>query len=118
MSELGDLLAERRKKLGLTLRQVEERTGIPNAHLSQIEKGVIEKPAAHILWELAREYDLPYPKLMRLSGLWQPGRSRGQKNVVAALRAMDELDTDEQNKALDFMAQLARGRPPRSSRRT
>lgn len=118
MSELGDLLAEKRKELGFTLRQVEEMTGIPNAHTSQIESGTIEKPAPHILWDYARIYGLEYGKLMQLAGHWEPGRTRAKrKNVVAALRALDELDTDEQNRALDFMAGLARDRERRSRRR-
>ena len=118
MSELGDLLAEKRKELGLTLRQVEEQTGIPNAHTSQIESGTIEKPAPHMLWDYARVYGLEYSKLMQLAGHWEPGRARTKrKNVVAALRALDELDTEEQNRALDFMAEIARERQGRSRRR-
>lgn len=109
MSELGDLLAAKRKELGLTLRQVEEQTGIPNAHTSQIESGTIEKPAAHILWDYARIYGLPYSELMQLAGWWEPGRERAKRgNVVAALRALDELSPAQQNEALDFMAELAR----------
>ncbi|MEK6274331.1 MAG: helix-turn-helix transcriptional regulator [Actinomycetota bacterium] len=114
MSELGDLLAEARKALGLTLRQVEDQTGIPNAHTSQIESGTIEKPAPHILWDYARIYGLDYGKLMRLAGHWEPGRGPAKrKNVVAALRALDELDTDEQNRALNYMAEIARTRQSR-----
>jgi transcriptional regulator with XRE-family HTH domain len=118
MSELGDLLAEKRKELGLTLRQVEEMTGIPNPHTSQIEGGTIEKPAPHLLWDYARIYGLEYSKLMQLAGQWEPGRAGAKrKNVVAALRALDELDTEEQNRTLDFMAELARERERRSRRR-
>ena len=109
MSELGDLLAAKRKELGLTLRQVEEQTGIPNAHTSQIESGTIERPAAHILWDYARIYGLEYSTLMQLAGYWEPGGKRvKRRNVVAALRALDELSPSQQNEALDFMAELAR----------
>lgn len=119
MSELGDLLADRREELGLTLRQVEQETDIPNAHISQIESGTIERPAPHILWDFARVYDLDYAELMELAGHWEPGRGRAKrKNVVAALRALDELETDEQNQALQYMAKLARDRGrQRASRR-
>jgi transcriptional regulator with XRE-family HTH domain len=111
MSKLGDLLAEKREELGLTLRKVEEQTGIPNAHISQIESGRIEKPAPHILWDFARVYGLDYSKLMELAGHWERNRGRAKrKNVVAALRALEELETDEQNKALQYMAKLARER--------
>ena len=118
MSELGDLLADKRRELGLTLRQVEELTGIPNAHTSQIESGTIEKPAAHMLWDYARVYGLEYSKLMQLAGQWEPGRNGARRNnVVAGLRALDELNVDEQNRALDYMAEIARERQGRSKRR-
>lgn len=34
-----------RKAMGLTLRQVEEKTGLSNAYLSQLENGKIKKPS-------------------------------------------------------------------------
>jgi transcriptional regulator with XRE-family HTH domain len=118
MSELGDLLADKRRELGLTLRQVEDLTGIPNAHTSQIESGTIERPAAHMLWDYARVYGLDYSELMQLAGQWEPGRKSAKRsNVVAALRALDELDAEEQNRALNYMAEIARERPSRSKRR-
>jgi HTH-type transcriptional regulator, competence development regulator len=118
MSKLGDLLADKRGELGLTLRQVEELTGIPNAHTSQIESGTIEKPAAHMLWDYARVYGLDYSKLMQLAGHWEPDRNSAKRNnVVAALRALDELDAEQQSRALDYMATIARERQSRSKRR-
>jgi len=93
-------------------------TGIPNAHTSQIESGTIEKPAAHMLWDYARVYGLEYSKLMQLAGHWEPGRDGAKRNnVVAALRALDELDAEEQNRALDYMATIARERQGPSKRR-
>lgn len=41
-----------RKKMGLTLRQVEEKTGISNAYLSQLENGKIKKPSFKIVSKL------------------------------------------------------------------
>lgn len=118
MSELGEVLAEKRKELGLTLRQVEAMTGIPNAHTSQIENGTIEKPAPHILWDYARIYGIAYSKLMQLAGHWEANRAAGKrKNVVAALRALDELNPDEQNRTLDFMAKIAHEREAKGRRR-
>ena len=37
---------------------MERRTGIHNAHLSQIETGAIERPAPNMLWALAEVYGL------------------------------------------------------------
>lgn len=42
-------LRQIRKQRGLTLRQVEEMTGISNAYLSQLETGKIKKPSHHVV---------------------------------------------------------------------
>ena len=42
-------LREVRKNSGLTLREVEEQTGISNAYLSQLENGKIEHPSFNVL---------------------------------------------------------------------
>ena len=50
---LGAVLRDARTRRGLSLRDVERRTGIRNAHLSQIETDTIAKPEMALLWELA-----------------------------------------------------------------
>lgn len=45
-------LRQIRKQRGLTLRQVEEITGISNAYLSQLETGKIKKPSHHVVQTL------------------------------------------------------------------
>jgi hypothetical protein len=47
---------ELRKKAGLTLRKVEEMTGISNAYLSQLETGKIKKPSFDIVQKLNSIY--------------------------------------------------------------
>jgi HTH-type transcriptional regulator, competence development regulator len=106
VSELGGLLAHARSERGETLRQVEEATGIPNAHISQIEKGHIETPSPNVLWALAAHYGLDFTKLMELAGHAAPAGQRKQRNRVAAFRAMDDLTTREQNEVLRYMAEL------------
>lgn len=114
MSELGDLLRKTRNERDETLRQVEEATGIPNAHISQIEKGHIESPAPNILWTLATHYGLDFATLMELAGHAAPAGQRKQRNLVAAFRAMDDLTASEQADALRYMAELRRRRTPRT----
>lgn len=46
----------RRIKLGMTLRQVEELTGISNAYLSQLENGKIKKPSFDVVEKLNKLY--------------------------------------------------------------
>lgn len=47
---------EVREEKGLTLRQVEEATGISNAYLSQLETGKIKKPSFDVVYKLHNFY--------------------------------------------------------------
>jgi transcriptional regulator with XRE-family HTH domain len=107
---LGDLLQKERKRRGWTLREVEGKTGIHNAHLSQLEKGSITRPAPNMLFTLAAIYELPYEKLMQLSGHFTSGRSGRRSLQGAALHALEELSPKEQRRVLDYMQELVRER--------
>jgi HTH-type transcriptional regulator, competence development regulator len=109
---LGDLLQRERRKRDLTLREVERKTGIHNAHLSQIEKGAITRPAPNILFTLAALYDLRYEQLMKLAGHFGgDGRNSNRRAVQgAALHALEELSPKEQREVLNYMKQLVRER--------
>lgn len=99
----GELKAAREAK-GWTLREVERRTGIHNAHISQIETGAIGRPAPNVLWALAQVYELDYLELLRLAGHVEvavratPGAVVGQ-----ALRSMGELNPEQQKQVLDYI---------------
>ncbi len=104
--DLGTLLREKRTKRNWSLRDVEEKTGIHNAHLSQIESGAITRPASNLLFTLAAVYNLPYERLMRLAGhLRTDGKAQG-----AALHAFDELTPKEQRQVIEYMKNLRRDR--------
>jgi len=110
-TELGDTLAESRGKHGWTLRDVEGRTGIHNAHLSQIEKGTIARPDPNILWELARIYERDFDELMRLAGHVRPGSASTVKpSAAVAWRALEGLTPEQQREALDYLQQLRKER--------
>lgn len=104
--ELRRLLAARRRELGLSLRDVEEETGIKNAHLSQIETGAIERPAPNLLYELAVAYDLDFKKLMRLAGHTKRGAANRGVMLNAAFRALDELSPTQQAAAVEYLEGL------------
>ncbi len=57
-----------RERLGYTLRQVEEISGVSNAYLSLIESGKRESPHPNILRKLAQTYDLNPEYLFKLAG--------------------------------------------------
>jgi len=110
---LGDKLAAAREEKKWSLREVERRTGIHNAHLSQIETGTIERPAPNVLWALAEVYDLDLHDLLRLAGHVEAAASATPGSVVgAALRTMGDLTPDEQRQALEYMEDLKKGRDP------
>jgi len=113
MTVLGDMLAKERQDRGWTLRDVERRTGIHNAHLSQIEKGGIERPAPNILWTLAELYELDYQELLRLAGHVDRGTPAAapRSTVGAALRAMGDMSEDDQRQVLDYIERLQRSDP-------
>jgi HTH-type transcriptional regulator, competence development regulator len=106
-NSLGRRLAEARAERKWSLREVERRTGISNAHISQIETGGIERPAPNVLWALASVYELDLGDLMRMSGHGEAAAKATPGSVVgAALREMGELSPDEQKQALEYMKSL------------
>ncbi|MFC4163430.1 helix-turn-helix domain-containing protein [Epilithonimonas zeae] len=64
MSTLGSTLKDSRKNIGLTLRQVEEVTGISNAYLSQLENDKIKNPSVNILSKLSSIYKVALKTLL------------------------------------------------------
>lgn len=109
---LGKVLQTARNDMELSLRDVERRTGIKNAHLSQIENDRIDKPEMSMLWDLAALYDLDYGRLLRLAGHAKGDESSGRQRqrMTVALRAMEELSPKEQGEALAFMDELRQKR--------
>ena len=104
---LGAALRAARAERGLSLRDVERRTGIRNAHLSQIETDTIAKPEMAILWELASLYGIDFAHLLALAGHAGGTMSSSQRRrMTVALRALGQLAPGDQDEALRFMAEL------------
>lgn len=68
MDNYGTYLKALREANGLTLREVEKRTDISNAYLSQLEKGGIKQPSPVFLHRLAPIYGVSYETLMERVG--------------------------------------------------
>lgn len=93
---LGQVLRRARLHRHYSLRDVESRSGIPNAHLSQIERGQIRKPDPALIWRLAELYDLDFGLLAEWAG--HRSRGRGGPNATrldAAMRILSELDESQ-----------------------
>ena len=68
MTELGPRLKAARKDRKWTLREAEKHSGVPNAHISQVETGAIRHPGMGVLTRLAVAYDIPLYELVALGG--------------------------------------------------
>ena len=105
---LGEVLRTARTDKGLSLRDVQRRTGIVSGHLSQIETDTIAKPEMALLWELAVAYDLDFAELLVLAGhaTGAPSSALHRRRMSVAMRAMSELTPADQTEVLRYMAEL------------
>jgi transcriptional regulator with XRE-family HTH domain len=78
MESLGSTLKKTRESISLTLRQVEEATGISNAYLSQLENDKIKKPSANVLYKLADLYKIELNVLLSAAGIIKKVDSQGK----------------------------------------
>ncbi len=93
---------------------MERRTGIPNPHLSQIERGQIRRPDVEILWTLSELYSLDFPLIAAWSGyLDQYSTEPSASLALIALRALIQLDPDEQVEVIRHIERLTSDPRPR-----
>ena len=104
MKSLGKTLKESRESIPLTLRQVEDATGISNAYLSQLENDKIKKPSANVLYKLSSMYKLELDVLLSAAGIIEkkkePSSSDFQRTI--AFHA-DKLTSEEEKQIIDFI---------------
>jgi transcriptional regulator with XRE-family HTH domain len=117
-TSLGIRLRAARERAGLTLREVEERTGVSNAYLSQIESGRIKEPSPRILHRLAELYGEPYSELLELAGYPVPDPQHGRRPGEPARHAHGRLGSvtrEEETELLEYLkfmrARIRRSRP-------
>lgn len=105
---LGDILRRARTQCGFSLRQVEQRSGIANAHLSQIERGSIKRPDIALLMELAELYQLNYRLVAEWAGYLDRAAPHTTSSGLAGLvlRLFVDLDPTEQHDALRYLQTL------------
>lgn len=77
---LGPVLKEIRSSKGLSLREVEQATGVSNAYLSQLENGKVRKPSLFFIHKLARVYGWTIDELLDAAGFEKPGFLRKGKS--------------------------------------
>jgi len=101
-----------RKERKLTLRVVEEKTGISNAYLSQVENDKIARPSPSFLNKLAKCYDVSYERLMQLAGHPLPAKPNEKERLEPAFRTSGSFDdlTEEEKKRVREYIEFLRSR--------
>ena len=73
VENLGEYLKRLRLEQRFSQREVEERSGVSNSYLAQIERGDRRPPSAEILRKLAPVYNVPVRDLLEAAGLLDEG---------------------------------------------
>jgi transcriptional regulator with XRE-family HTH domain len=81
---LGSLLSGARSRLGWSLRDTERATGVPGAHLSQLETGKILRPGIAVLAKLSKAYEIPLRQLVTAAGRGGDWELTGDEDTVRA----------------------------------
>lgn len=83
MNRLADYLKSIRIRRRLSLREVEDLSGVSNAYISLIERGERTDPHPNILKKLANAYGIELSKLMEIAGYLnhEPNKKDGQAEI-------------------------------------
>ena len=99
---LGEHLKRAREASNLSLRAVEERIGISNAFLSQLESGKVKQPSPLILHKLAQLYGIEYETLMDATGYPVP---KPQHKIDALVFGrLGKVTVEEETQLADFLS--------------
>jgi len=94
MKILGQAIKTARKSLGITLRELEEATGISNAYLSQIETGRIKGPSGKMLYRISQLLLLDFDSLMVMAGHIDGPTKKNPLNALAKLKLTEDEETE------------------------
>ena len=102
----GEFLKAQRESNGLSLRAVEDKTGISNAYLSQMESGKIKQPSPTLLHKLANFYEVSYEVLMQMAGYPIPETQMHLERSPEVYGRLGILTPSEEEAVLDYLAFL------------
>lgn len=102
LNELGDFLRRGRDGKGLSLRKVEELTGISNAYLSQLEGAKIQQPSPLDLYKLCAVYEVPYALAMEHAGYPLPQGVEPASPQQRLLARLGSTTPDEEDALVDY----------------
>jgi HTH-type transcriptional regulator, competence development regulator len=104
MDKINKFLKDTREKQSLTLRKIQELTGISSAYLSQVENGKIKKPSPSVLYKLAKCYKVPYESLLELTG--HPAPIAALSSTKPSFRLggwAEDLTKDEEERLKEYL---------------
>ena len=96
-ASLGQRLRELRSAAGMSLRDVERRSGLQSGYLSQLERGKIAHPGPTVLRSIAAGYGIRYEDLLSWTGYAPAGDTPSPRQAVAmsAIAALGEPSEEE-----------------------
>ncbi len=108
--EFGKRLRAVRQKTGDSLRAIEERSGLNNGYLSQLENGKIVHPSPAVLQKVAKGYRLRFQDLLNWAGYIEDAQSEVTANQAVALSSVSGLGepSDEELRALQAIIEVLR----------
>lgn len=109
-TSLGTYLKDARVAKGLTLRAVEDQTGISNAYLSQLESGKVKQPSPVTLHDLSELYGVSYADMMVLAGYPVPSRKKIDPDVDRILARFGNVSNEEADALSEYLSFLRKRR--------
>jgi transcriptional regulator with XRE-family HTH domain len=106
LTPLAKYLRSLRKTNVLTLRSVEEKTGVSNAFLSQLESGKVKQPSPIVLHKVANAYGVTYEALMEAAGYPVPQSVKELGPAGKLLNRLGPISEEEEEWLVDFLAFL------------
>jgi HTH-type transcriptional regulator, competence development regulator len=106
MENYGEYIKALRESKGLTLREVERKTEISNAYLSQLESSKIKQPSPTTLYKLAELYGVKYEVLMEKVGYPVPKATtsvKSRKSEETVLHRVGVISKEEEMELLEYL---------------
>lgn len=113
---LGQFLKTGRESKGLTLRAVENTTGVSNAYLSQLESNKIKQPSPVVLHKLSEALDVSYTQLLSLAGYPVPGSDTSRDENVGMAARVGQMSAAEEDAVVEYL-EFLRARRDRGARK-
>lgn len=83
---IGENIASLRKKKGLTLSELAERSNISKSYLSNIERSINKNPSIHVVEKIARVLDVDVKKIIKGKSGEKPAIEKEWLELIVELK--------------------------------